>query len=95
MDAGKDCKIGTKPSFEFFEMADEIMFVLGLDTPEWMPKLNTILELEKPNTSKVKSGFNPKYKTLLALVDDFRTIDWVQEYPFPSIALAEIKSLLT
>jgi hypothetical protein len=32
--------------------------------------------------------------SLLALVDDFRTIDWVNEYPFPEIALEEIKSLL-
>ena len=31
---------------------------------------------------------------MLALVDDFRTIDWVNEYLFPGIALAEIKMLL-
>lgn len=32
--------------------------------------------------------------TRLALVDDFRTIDWANEYPYPSIALEQIKNLL-
>jgi hypothetical protein len=31
---------------------------------------------------------------MLKLADDFRTINWVEEYPFPSIALAQIKELL-
>lgn len=31
---------------------------------------------------------------LLALADDFATIDWGKEYPFPTIVLAQIKSLL-
>ncbi len=31
---------------------------------------------------------------MLALVDDFRTIDWVKEYPFPVTTLNEIKTLL-
>ena len=30
----------------------------------------------------------------LALQDDFRTIKWEEEYPFPSLALKEIQSLL-
>jgi hypothetical protein len=32
--------------------------------------------------------------TKLALADDFLTINWVKEYPFPNIALEEIDSLL-
>jgi hypothetical protein len=31
---------------------------------------------------------------MLALADDFRTIDWALEYPYPTIALQEIKKLL-
>lgn len=31
---------------------------------------------------------------LLALQDDFRTIDWIGEYPFPNISLSETESLL-
>ena len=46
------------------------------------------------DTSSLNDVFSYQYKPLLALVDDFRTIDWVNEYPFPSIALQEIKSLL-
>lgn len=30
----------------------------------------------------------------LALQDDFLTIDWVNEYPFPNHSLREIESLL-
>lgn len=33
-------------------------------------------------------------KLMLALADDFGKIDWVTEYPFPSIALKEIVELL-
>jgi hypothetical protein len=32
--------------------------------------------------------------TGLALANDFRTIDWVREYPFPNIALKELHELL-
>ena len=32
---------------------------------------------------------------MLALADDFRTINWVGEYQFPGIVLAEIKRLPT
>jgi hypothetical protein len=31
---------------------------------------------------------------LLTIKDDFRAINWVKEYPFPNIALEELKSLL-
>jgi len=31
---------------------------------------------------------------LLALADDFGTIDWASEYPYPTIALKEITELL-
>jgi hypothetical protein len=31
---------------------------------------------------------------LLALQDDFRTIKWEEEYPFPSFALKDMKELL-
>ena len=31
---------------------------------------------------------------MLTLQDDFLTIDWINEYPFPSIALNEIRTLL-
>ena len=31
---------------------------------------------------------------MLALADDFRTIDWVKEYPYPEKSLREIRSLL-
>ncbi len=31
---------------------------------------------------------------MLALADDFRTIDWAKEYPYPIIALQEIKNIL-
>lgn len=45
--------------------------------------------------NKGESGeFEGKFPALIALADDFRTIDWVNEYPFPSIALAELKELL-
>jgi hypothetical protein len=61
----------------------------------WIPKVNSTLELEKNLAQKrQKDDFSPSRPILLALVDDFRTIDWVNEYPFPNIALQEIKSLL-
>ena len=31
---------------------------------------------------------------MLTLADDFRTIDWVKEYPFPSVTLNEIEKLI-
>ncbi len=31
--------------------------------------------------------------TLLALVDDFGTVDWVKEYPAPDFALKQIQEL--
>jgi hypothetical protein len=33
--------------------------------------------------------------TLLTLADDFGTIDWVAEYPYPSLALEETIALLS
>jgi hypothetical protein len=42
-----------------------------------------------------KTGmFLPVFSSLLALADDFTTIDWVKEYPYPTISLNEIKSLI-
>lgn len=29
-----------------------------------------------------------------ALTEDFRTIDWAKEYPFPTIALRELQTVL-
>ena len=31
---------------------------------------------------------------MLTLVDDFGTIDWAKEYPYPSVTLQQIASLL-
>ena len=35
------------------------------------------------------------FQTLLALVDDLRTIDWAREYPFASVDLREIQVLIS
>ena len=32
--------------------------------------------------------------TVLNILDDFRTIDWVIEYPFPDVVLDELQCLL-
>lgn len=52
-------------------------------------------ELSKKRSTKGQSdSFESLHPALLALADDFRTIDWVREYPFPTIALKEIRDLL-
>ena len=58
--------------------------------PEFEPK-NFLTD---KGLNEKTSNILPVFSTMLALADDFRTIDWVNEYPFPSIALEEIKSLL-
>src|SRR3989338_6380929 len=79
------------------------IFEKSSDTVGKRAFLNYLLQNPTINGKKLEftiaSPFNlvlelAQYKSLLALVDDFRTIDWVNEYPFPNIALAEIKSLL-
>ncbi len=50
-------------------------------------------ELKKPLKNKASNGFSSKNDLLLALKDDFRTIDWMNVYPYPEIALEELKSL--
>lgn len=60
------------------------------ETPEFEPK--NFLAIQH---SKEKTGmFLPVFSTLLALADDFITIDWAKEYPYPTISLGEIKNLL-
>ena len=34
------------------------------------------------------------FNNFCGLADDFRTIDWATEYPYPTIALQELKALL-
>ncbi len=34
------------------------------------------------------------FGAVLALADDFRTINWIEEYPYPTLALKEIEGLL-
>ena len=50
-------------------------------------------ELKKPLKNKASNGSSSKNDLLLALKDDFRTIDWMNVYPYPEIALEELKSL--
>lgn len=56
-----------------------------------LPKVTQVTFSPEPNEKAPQKGFF----IWLTLADDFRTVDWVKEYPFPSIALKEIQSLLS
>lgn len=40
-------------------------------------------------------GFASVCPTLLALLNDFRTFDWADEYKYPTVVLDQMKGLLT
>jgi hypothetical protein len=56
---------------------------------------NLAFEPESTHIDKDDSGtFAAVRPTLLELANDFGTIDWVTEYPYPVLALKEIEALL-
>ena len=69
---------------------ERVTQMLGENTDE-----NTTFEpLKKPVDKEKSRAFGSAHPIWLALEDDFRTIDWATEYPYPSIALKEIQDLL-
>lgn len=48
--------------------------------------------LASPFNLVLELADNPNW---LALADDFRTINWAEEYPYPNISLRELQSLVS
>ena len=47
--------------------------------------------LDKQESFQVSA---PRLQTLLALLKDFRTLDWAEEYKYPTVILSQMKQLL-
>ncbi|HVV15378.1 MAG TPA: hypothetical protein VHD55_03205 [Candidatus Paceibacterota bacterium] len=74
------------------------------EVPEKRALLNFLLQNSTVDGKKPSYALRSPFDTILtwskrptglALVDDFRTLDWAEEYPFPSMALGELRSLVT
>jgi hypothetical protein len=61
----------------------------------WIPIVNNTFEpINNGSTKRQKEQLSSFHPVVLALTDDFRTIDWATEYPYPTISLNEIKALV-
>jgi uncharacterized CHY-type Zn-finger protein len=57
--------------------------------------LYATLEPEKEGyTERRKAAFAASLPTWLALLNDFRTLDWAEEYKYPTVILSQMKQLL-
>jgi len=52
---------------------------------------NLVFELRNPFDS---IALYANHSTILALLDDFRTFDWAEEYKYPTVTLAQMNQLL-
>lgn len=80
----------------------EVAYTLKKSVQKVAERVQQKLDAEKsfePTKTLAKKGYvggsDTGYSSLLALVDDFRTINWAHEYPYPSIELKQIKLLLS
>jgi hypothetical protein len=67
---------------------------LGAFQAKIEPKIKTIEPPKKPMNKRESSGFAAACPTWLALLKDFRTLDWAEEYKYPTVILSQMKQLL-
>lgn len=60
-------------------------------------QLYYILEISirpEPVNKRESRGFASAHPIWLALLKDFRTLDWAEEYKYPTVILSQMKELL-
>jgi len=61
---------------------------------EKIDEKNTFEPPEKPVNKGKTPAFADAHPIWLALLNDFRTFDWAEEYKYPTVVLDQMKGLL-
>lgn len=72
-----------------------VFTLAGQYLEDWMPRLNRDYELVKSKVNQGENGdFQAAHSALLHLNHGLRTIPWKTMFPYPDVALGQIKKLL-